>query len=93
MGRAHNLKFVFYKNSVLKFVVSGGIVYWNPTIYYGNLNQSLHLTVDGYMGDVHPIYDNNKLYMFYLDTSGKYNSRLLTSEDMINFELFITDEL
>jgi hypothetical protein len=27
MGRAHNLKFVFYKNSVLKFVVSGGIVY------------------------------------------------------------------
>lgn len=40
------------------------------------------------IGDVHPYYDHKSetWYMFYLDTSGQFNSRLLTSKDAISWE-------
>jgi sucrose-6-phosphate hydrolase SacC (GH32 family) len=49
------------------------------------------LPVDEYdypfIGDVHPFFDedSNTWYMFYLDTSGSYNSSLLTSQNGLNW--------
>ena len=41
-----------------------------------------------FIGDVHPFYDKNSetWYMYYLDTSGAFNSKLLTSKNGINWE-------
>lgn len=41
-----------------------------------------------YIGDVHPFYDegSGEWYMYYLDTSGQFRSRLLTSRDGISWE-------
>jgi len=41
-----------------------------------------------YIGDVHPFYDDKsgEWYMYYLDTSGQFRSKLLTSKDGISWE-------
>ncbi len=41
-----------------------------------------------YIGDVHPFYDekSEEWYMYYLDTSGQFRSKLLTSKDGISWE-------
>ncbi len=41
-----------------------------------------------YIGDVHPYYNekDGKWYLYYLDTSGGFNSKLLVSKDGINWE-------
>lgn len=40
-----------------------------------------------YIGDVHPFYDqaSETWYMFYLDTSGQFHSKLLTSKDGVSW--------
>ncbi len=79
------------------FEISGNsTVYWNPTVDFTLQDEkSLHHTVDGYYGDVHPYYDERtgKLYMFYLSTgrqSGEvkeqFSSLLTTSSDFIRYE-------
>lgn len=41
-----------------------------------------------YIGDVHPFYDekSGKWFLYYLDTSGQFHSRLLTSKDGVSWE-------
>ena len=41
-----------------------------------------------YIGDVHPFYDekSSTWYMFYLETGGRFHSRLLTSQDGISWK-------
>ncbi|CDR30222.1 sucrose-6-phosphate hydrolase [Acholeplasma oculi] len=46
----------------------------------------LHHVLETPIGDVHPYYYDQKLYMFYLKTNGKYSSALLRSNDLSTFE-------
>lgn len=55
--------------------------------------ESLHYAADGYMGDVHPIYHEGKMYMFYMSTGQEkyvtplqYDSLLAVSGDLIHYE-------
>lgn len=45
----------------------------------------LHFTLPGYIGDVHPYYENGKLYLFYLKTDGNFSSALAISEDFLTY--------
>jgi hypothetical protein len=52
-------------------------------LHTGIINQNITDTI----GDVHPYYDetSKKWYLFYLDTSGNYQTRLRTSSDGVVF--------
>src|SRR5690606_14822693 len=67
---------------------SGQKVSWNPTVdYLEQLETSLHYNHKGeYIGDVHPFYENNQMYMFYLKTGGSWKTELLISKNMITYE-------
>jgi hypothetical protein len=49
-------------------------------------DQKLHFTLENYIGDVHPYYENGKMYMFYLKTDGTYASDLLISNNLLRYE-------
>lgn len=72
IGVYHSHTLELKEGETLRFIVSGDAeVYWNPTVDYTLAEEvSLHHTVDGYYGDVHPFYDekSGKLYMYYLST-------------------------
>lgn len=46
----------------------------------------LHYTPAGFLGDVHPYYENGTLYLFYLKTDGNFSSALAVSRDFRNYE-------
>lgn len=78
----------------LYFQISGqGSVDWNPSVEKDTyVEKSLHYTLPEdmpngiYLGDVHPFYDNGRMYMFYLNTGGKFQSKLITSSNMLNYQ-------
>lgn len=80
--------------SELIFRVSGnGKVRFNPEVRYESVKeQSIHYTLpEGtpngiYLGDVHPFYDNGTMYMYYLNTGGGYESKLVFSDNMLDYE-------
>ncbi len=82
--------FIYFKMN------NDGLIYWNPSIEYNPANEELlHFSGDGYLGDVHPYYDesNNKLYMYYLSTGletidkhQQFTSLLYTSDNLVNYQ-------
>lgn len=70
-------------------------VSWLPAVYYNGVSHSLHYNADGdYVGDVHPYYENGKLYMYHLLTDMTWRSSLAISDDMLHFrkQPIATDE-
>lgn len=97
IGIYHSDEIMLSEGDTLRFEVRGdSSVYWNPTVDYTLAEEkSLHHTVDGYYGDVHPFYDEKtgKMYMYYLSTgmqsesvSERFSSLLSTSGDMVRYE-------
>lgn len=94
----YNLK----ENDVVSFVLEAinndVTVSFNPTIDYKMTTESsLHYILpegipnDTYLGDVHPFYDNGKMYMYYLNTAGRFQSCLITSDNLINYSRSICE--
>lgn len=79
--------------SELVFRVGGNArVRFNPEVRDESVKEgSLHYTLpEGtangiYLGDVHPFYDDGKMYMFYLNTGGGYESKLVVSDNMLQY--------
>ncbi len=79
----------------IQFVVESGMAHVSPVIAYEDARQpSLYFDFDNeffpntyprHIGDVHPYYRNGKLYMFYLETNGRYSAALLESDNMLLF--------
>lgn len=100
-GIYHSHELTLQDGEMLRFVVEGdGEVYWNPTVDFTRAQEvSLHHSVDGYYGDVHPFYDEKTgdLYMYYLSTGMQTQNRveqfasLLTVSD--NFVQYKDTEL
>lgn len=100
-GIYHSHELTLQDGEMLRFVVEGdGEVYWNPTVDFTRVQEvSLHHSVDGYYGDVHPFYDEKTgdLYMYYLSTGMQTQNRveqfasLLTVSD--NFVQYKDTEL
>lgn len=100
-GVYHSHELTLQEGETLRFIVSGDAeIYWNPTVDYTLADEvSLHHTVDGYYGDVHPFYDEKtgKMYMYYLSTGMQSENRveqfasLLTVSD--NFVQYRDTEL
>ncbi|MFQ7077079.1 MAG: hypothetical protein ACLRSW_03610 [Christensenellaceae bacterium] len=97
IGVYHSHTLELKEGETLRFIVSGDAeVYWNPTVDYTLAEEvSLHHTVDGYYGDVHPFYDekSGKLYMYYLSTGlqtqdkvEQYASLLSVSGNFIQYD-------
>ena len=83
---------------VLEAVEDDATVSFNPTVdYVMSKESSLHYILpegypnDTYLGDVHPFYDNGKMYMYYLNTSGRFQSCLITSDNLINYSRSICE--
>ena len=83
---------------VLETFNGDATISFNPIIDFSmEEEKSLHYILpegyanDTYIGDVHPFYDNGKMYMYYLNTSGKFQSCLLTSDNMINYSRSICE--
>ena len=95
-GVWHSHTLELSEGETLYFVVTGDAeIYWNPAIDYTLAEEvSLHHTVDGYYGDVHPFYDQKtgKLYMYYLSTGmqtqnvvERYASLLTVSDNFVQY--------
>lgn len=91
-GKYHEHIVMVNKSDVIKFLVesSDGGVQWNPAVDYNYQNEgTLHYTLPNgqFLGDVHPFYDveNRKMYMYYLDTNGRFDSRVVVSDNMISY--------
>ncbi len=94
-GLYHSHTIDLTANAKLYFVAEGAEVYWNPTVDFTLATEtSLHHTVDGYYGDVHPFYDvkTGKLYMYYLSTGlqkgdkvEQFTSLLTVSDNMLSY--------
>lgn len=77
----------------LSFLCHSGRLRVNPTISYGYTEGKIHKDFTGkydsgveiHIGDVHPYWHDGKLYMYYLCTDGTYTTKLMTSEDMVNY--------
>ncbi|MDD3958042.1 MAG: GH32 C-terminal domain-containing protein [Candidatus Izemoplasmatales bacterium] len=75
----------------IHFVTLDGDMEINPTIAYDTQETSLYFDFTGtfgngyprHIGDVHPFYHDGKMYMFYLETNGRYTSALIESDNMI----------
>lgn len=60
---------------------------WLPVVDFTGTERDLHYDAGGdFVGDVHPYWENGKLYMFHLLTDMTWRSSLATSADFINFE-------
>lgn len=79
----------------IRFVVTGGSVATDPAIIKGSLtetslyfdfmNEKFDNDMPRHIGDVHPFYHDGKLYMYYLETNGRYTSALLESADFVTY--------
>lgn len=96
-GNEHGFYFDF-KMSVsagdnIQFVVSVGTISVNPTIVYNDFietsiyfdfeNEFFENSYPKHVGDVHPFYHEGKMYMYYLETNGRYSVALLESNNML----------
>ena len=82
---------------VVSFIVSGDSkISSNPEInFITGAEKTLHSTIDGHYGDVHPFYnvEEKKMYMYYLSTGRQtggtrkdtFQSLLSSSSDMIHY--------
>lgn len=81
------------EGDTLTFTCHKGKLSVDPTISYDYTEGKIHFDLTGkypngaeiHIGDVHPYWHDGKLYMYYLCTDGTYTSKLMTSEDMINY--------
>ena len=90
VGYYHEFETELSVGDKVYFVVDGKgnevSVSWNPKIDFTNSEEKeIHIGFDKSIGDVHPYYYDGKMYLFYLDTDGNFTSRLVISEDMVNY--------
>ncbi|WP_264230137.1 glycoside hydrolase family protein [Acholeplasma laidlawii] len=99
-GISYDIKQYLSMDDVLYFIVESdnATLSWNPVVsFIENADETLHFTLPNgkYLGDVHPFYDdiNQRMYMYYLDTNGHFDSRLVVSDNMIKYrsEAIYTD--
>jgi len=77
----------------IEFVLSSGLAKVQPVLMYDELiesslyfdynNEYFPNTYPRHIGDVHPFYYEGKLYMYYLETNGRYTVALLESPNML----------
>jgi len=90
-GYFHKLTLDLQSGDKVRFIVRTDgdekpLVYWNPVVDYLNLSDDyLHYGMTDFVGDVHPYYYDDQLYLYYLSTDGSFASTLATSADMVNF--------
>lgn len=93
IGFWFELRVDLYEGDTISFTCRKGKLSVNPTISYDYAEGKIHFDLTGsydnglevHIGDVHPYWHDGKLYMYYLCTDGTYTSKLMTSEDMINY--------
>ena len=95
-GYFYNFKLNVAEDDEIGFVTKKGSIDTNPGIAYsGYIEKSLNFDFDDekfsngmekHVGDVHPFYYNNQMYMFYLETNGTYSSALLESKNMLTYK-------
>lgn len=75
------------ENDMIHFVTKSGVTNLNPSIMTLDYEEtSIHQGDDeAYIGDVHPFYYDGRMYMYYLDTDGKFSTKLMTSTDLIRY--------
>ncbi len=79
----------------IRFVSSDGSIETDPSVIKGELtetslyfdfkNEQFENNMPRHIGDVHPFYHDGKLYMYYLETNGRYTSALLESADFVTY--------